>query len=102
MSIAEKLRKKKVEAEKKSKEPTTEIIPDLKSVPDTKKRTDKKSRPPLLKIPELDEVVLFLQDNLDKFPTLPKSFLSRVTGKAKDRWIIEAFVKIQRAILEQE
>lgn len=67
----------------------------IKPEPEKKKAKPKKS---VIKIPELDEVVLFLQENKKQYPTLPKTFIKRVTGR--DRWIIEQLIKIQRAILE--
>jgi hypothetical protein len=72
-----------------------EITAPIKKILKENSKPKKKT----IKVPELDEIILFYRDNADKFPTLTEktTFEKRITGR--DKWIIDGVLRIMREMV---
>ena len=82
----------KTETPPKTKEETTAVIKKTKEA-------NRKPKAQTVKIPELDEVIVYFRKNKDKFPSLVEktTFEARITGR--DKWIIDGVLRIMRTMV---
>jgi transposase-like protein len=76
-----------------------EITAPIKKILKENSKPKKKT----LKVPELDEIIIYFRENKEMFPTMPESFETRIAGNdrraGRDRWIAEAVLKVIRTMV---